>query len=84
MEDIASAKARGARFGRPVKEKPENYLEELNCWKQNKVSAQKAARLLNVSTKTFLKWTHKCSDQHPFLIYMDCVGKIIKIELIAQ
>lgn len=62
MEGISSAKARGVRFGRPEKEKPKNFLEVLSCWKQNKISARKAARLLNVSAKTFLKWAQKCSD----------------------
>ena len=55
-EGIAAAKAKGIRFGRPVKDKPENYAEVFNEWRQGKISAREAGRRLQVDYKTFLKW----------------------------
>ena len=57
MEGIAIAKSKGIRFGRPTKNKPDNYGEVFNDWRQGKISARKAGRKLNVDYKTFLKWT---------------------------
>lgn len=56
-EDIAAAKAKGIRFGRPTKEKPDNYEEVFNEWRQRKISAREAGRRLQVDYKTFLKWS---------------------------
>ena len=56
-EGIAAAKAKGIRFGRPTKEKPDNYEEVFNEWRQGKISAREAGRRLQVDYKTFLKWT---------------------------
>lgn len=56
-EGIAAAKAKGIRFGRPTKDKPDNYEEVFNEWRQGKISAREAGRRLQVDYKTFLKWT---------------------------
>ena len=55
-EGIAAAKARGVRFGRPEKTKPEKFPEIAEGWRQGKISARQAAEFLNVSHPTFLKW----------------------------
>ena len=56
-EGIAAAKAKGIRFGRPTKDKPDNYEEVFNEWQQGKISAREAGRRLQVDYKTFLKWS---------------------------
>ena len=55
-EGIAAAKAKGIRFGRPEKDKPNNYEEVFNEWTQGNISAREAERRLQVDYKTFLKW----------------------------
>ena len=55
-EGIAAAKAKGIRFGRPTKDKPDNYEKVFNKWRQGKISAREAGRRLQVDYKTFLKW----------------------------
>ena len=59
MEGIAAAKARGVRFGRPVRTKPQNFEAIRAAWTAGTVSEHEAARLLGVSRPTFHKWTHK-------------------------
>lgn len=56
-EGIKAAKARGVQFGRRALEIPPEYSYYLGCWKKQEISARKAAKLLSVSTNTFLKWT---------------------------
>lgn len=57
-EGIAAAKARGVKFGPKPMERPENYESCHNAWQRGEISAREAARRLNVSHKTFLRWTH--------------------------
>ena len=61
-EGIAAARARGVHLGRPAMEKPENFSEVYAAWSEGQCSARKAAKHLNISYKTFLKWT-KSIDQ---------------------
>lgn len=56
MEGLAAAKARGVKFGRKPLEKPKSYDSILEQWKQKGISARQAAKVLGVSTPTFLKW----------------------------
>ena len=56
-EGIAAAKARGVKFGRPPKKRPENYFTVRDEWKLGKISALKAGKILGVSPQTFLRWT---------------------------
>jgi len=58
-EGIAAAKARGVRFGAKPKERPSGYTDCLNEWRQAKLSARAAAKILKVSHPTFLKWAHE-------------------------
>ena len=55
-EGIAAAKANGVRFGPKPKERPGCYDDCRRAWEQGELSAREAARRLNVSHKTFLKW----------------------------
>lgn len=58
-EGIASAKARGVKFGRPEKAKPVEYERVYGLWNKGAISAREAGRRLHVSHKTFLKWAKK-------------------------
>ena len=60
-EGIAAAKARGVRFGRPKKALPEEFEQTLLLWRTQKISARSAARRLNVSHHTFLRWAEECA-----------------------
>ena len=55
-EGIASAKARGVKFGRHPLPRPENYFEVRDLWRSGKISARTAGKLLGVNHQTFLKW----------------------------
>lgn len=57
-EGIAAAKAKGTKFGRPIKNKPDNYEEVFQAWRQGKISAREAGRRLHVDYKTFQKWSN--------------------------
>ena len=59
-EGIAAAKARGVHFGPKPMEKPGNFDYYHFLWSKGEISAREAARKLNVSHKTFLRWT-KCT-----------------------
>ena len=54
-EGIAAAKARGVKFGRPLKQLPDNYPEVRDAWKAGKISARAAGKLLGVNPQTFLR-----------------------------
>lgn len=58
-EGIAAAKAKGVRFGAKPKERPAEFENCLAAWKSGKLSARAAARLLNISHPTFLRWAHE-------------------------
>lgn len=55
-EGIAAAKAKGVRFGAKPLEKPKNFTEVLKKWQCGEISARTAAKRLNVSHPTFLRW----------------------------
>ena len=55
-EGIAAAKARGQRFGRPRRDRGEEYPAVLELWQHGEISAAEAGRRLGVSHVTFLKW----------------------------
>lgn len=58
-EGIAAAKARGIKFGREPISPPDNFNEIYKLWKNLEISAREAGKRLNVSYKTFLKWTRQ-------------------------
>lgn len=55
-EGIAAAKDRGVRFGKPALERPQGYETLRDMWVAGGLSSRAAARQLNVSHQTFLKW----------------------------
>lgn len=55
-EGIAAAKARGVKFGRPARSRPEQYEERKRKYLDGLISARKAAIDLGVAHKTFLNW----------------------------
>lgn len=60
-EGIAAAKARGVRFGRRPLEKPDNYKYCVSEWKKGSLTTSEAAKLLGISSKTFLRWVRSGS-----------------------
>ena len=70
-EGIAAAKARGVRFGRSPLALPEGFAAALKEWKEGQLSARKAAVLLGVSHKTFLKWARMSENGQERL---ECAG----------
>ena len=55
-EGIAAAKARGVKFGGIPKERPPEFNTIREDWLNGKISARKAAKLLNITHPTFIKW----------------------------
>ena len=55
-EGIASAKARGVRFGRPKKPKPNNFAKTVELFMSGALTKAEAARRLKISTSTFDRW----------------------------
>ena len=55
-EGIAAAKARGVKFGRPKKEKPEDFEEVYNAYKNQEITVNEAITILRVSKSTFYRW----------------------------
>jgi DNA invertase Pin-like site-specific DNA recombinase len=55
-EGIAVAKAKGVKFGRPAKERPEMFQAVFALWECGEISAREAARRLKISHPTFLAW----------------------------
>ena len=58
-EGIAAAKARGQRFGRPEMPIPDAFYPLHEQWQSSEISARAAARALNVTHNTFLRWASK-------------------------
>ena len=57
-EMIAAAKAQGVRFGRKPMERPEGYARLKAQWAAGNLSAREAARKLNITHQTFLRWVN--------------------------
>lgn len=58
-EGIAAAKARGVRFGRPPKARPEAFEVLREAWERGEISAREAARRLGITHRTFLRWARE-------------------------
>ena len=56
-EGIAAAKARGVRFGRRALTRPPEFEQMRLMWQQGDISAREAAKRLNISHNTFLRWS---------------------------
>ena len=55
-EGIAVAKAKGVRFGRPERKRPENTDEYVEKYRNGEISLRKAAQALEVPKSTFEQW----------------------------
>lgn len=61
-EGIAAAKARGIHFGARAKEKPAEFE---HCYREHiagQLSARAAAKMLDISHPTFLRWVHERTE----------------------
>jgi DNA invertase Pin-like site-specific DNA recombinase len=54
-EGIAAAKARGVRFGRPVKKPPENFRELVRIWKCGKLTFEEILRQTGLKEASFYR-----------------------------
>lgn len=52
-EEIAAAKARGVKFGRPPLPIPENFYQMHKDWRAGKITIEEAAKACNMCPKTF-------------------------------
>lgn len=55
-EGIAAAKKRGVKFGRPRKSVPPEFEQLKADWLNKNISSRRAAKKLNISQDTFLRW----------------------------
>lgn len=55
-EGIAAAKARGVRFGRPAKKRPEQYEATRRDYEAGLITRKQAAKRLGICISTFDKW----------------------------
>ena len=55
-EGIASAKARGVKFGRPRKQKPGIYEKTAKLYLEGSLTRAEAAKRLKISASTFDRW----------------------------
>ncbi len=58
-EGIAAAKARGVKFGRPLKSLPDNFDAVYNEWKEKEISITEAARKCDMAQTTFYEKAKK-------------------------
>lgn len=58
-EGIAAAKARGIKFGRYPKDRPDSFHTLCEQWQRGYISARVAAKLLGVAHSTFLRWARE-------------------------
>ncbi len=58
-EGIATAKARGVKFGRPLKELPENFMEMREKWKRKEINLRVAAKECGMAPTTFFERSKK-------------------------
>lgn len=64
-EGIASAKARGVRFGRPRIERPGIYLKTKRAYESGSITRKEAAARLKVSRTTFDTWMKEDREALP-------------------
>ena len=54
-EGIAAAKARGVRFGRPIKKPPENFGELIRAWERGKMMLEEILKQTGLKEATFYR-----------------------------
>lgn len=55
-EGIAAAKRKGIKFGRPRKQKPDNFLTAKIRYLRHEINSREGAKECSVSHRTFLNW----------------------------
>lgn len=58
-EGIAAAKARGVKFGRKAMAVPTAFEDCKNRWFQGQITSRQAAKMLQVSQSTFIRWSKR-------------------------
>ena len=58
-EGIQLAKQKGVKFGRPLKELPENFDSIYELWEKNLISLREAGRMLEISHTSFLRYAKR-------------------------
>ncbi len=58
-QGIANAKAAGKHLGRPRAERPEQWAEIYSQWKEKKITAKAAMKILGLKTNTFYKFVNE-------------------------
>ena len=56
---IDAAKKKGKHLGRPSIEKPDNYENVIGMWRQGKITAVEAMKMLGVKKNTFYRWVNE-------------------------
>jgi DNA invertase Pin-like site-specific DNA recombinase len=59
-EGIAAAKAKGVRFGRPVKTMPDEFTAVVRKWEKKKLPLSEALKICNMSESTFYRRIREC------------------------
>ncbi len=59
--EMNAAKQRGVTLG-PKRKIPKNYDEVKARWEQHEISGREAARILDVSARTFMRWAKEPKD----------------------
>ena len=65
-EGIAAAKARGVKFGHPLKPPPPGLDAVVTEYMTGAFTTREAARRLGISQTKFLKWYHEKRDGLPY------------------
>lgn len=66
-EGIAAARARGVHLGRPPMELPESFSAMMHLYQKGAVSSREAAKVLGISSTTFLRWVKHYQTEAPEL-----------------
>ena len=75
-EGIAAAKLRGVHLGRKPMQRPDSFYAVYSEWEKGEISARAAAKKLNISHPTFLRWSkepgNECTLCVPSSRNLDC------------
>lgn len=58
-EGIVAAKRRGVKFGRPPMKRTAQFERLRSAWREDRISARQAAKELQISHVTFLRWARE-------------------------
>lgn len=63
-EGIASAKARGVRFGRPAIELPDDFAQIVTAWQRRKITMEQVLNTTGMKRSTFYRKVKKYQEDH--------------------